>query len=176
MWKWSTYRPQMTAYLSLWSISEGSPEHRTEKGIYCREESSQAKHYSCVNLERLNGPILDSTLVKTVRMLRANSSAKVLFLATATPSPGSSNLCSTQACQRGANITSDFIFLGHKKTAQERNLPGVSCHPAAVPQAWAGVSQMVSTSLQEWRISQDYGAQILTTYNQRMHLVTILTS
>lgn len=115
MWKWSTYRPQMTAYLSLWSISEGSPEHRTETGIYCREESSQAKHYSCYNLEKLNGPILDSTLVKTVRMLRANSSAKVLFLATATPSPGSSNLCSTQACQRGANITSDFIFLGHKK-------------------------------------------------------------
>ena len=31
-------------------------------------------------------------------MLTANSSAKALFLATATPSPGSSNLCSTQAC------------------------------------------------------------------------------
>lgn len=120
MWKWSTYRPQMTAYLSLWSISEGSPEHRTDTGIFCRVESSQVKHYySCYNLEKLNWPILDSTLVKIVRMLRANSSAKVLFLATAIPSPGSSNLCSTQACHRGVNIISYFIFLGHKKHHRE---------------------------------------------------------
>ena len=43
-------------------------------------------------------PILDSTLVNIVRMLKANSSANALFLATDTPSAGSSNLCSTHAC------------------------------------------------------------------------------
>lgn len=45
-------------------------------------------------------------------MLRANSSAKVLFLATATPSPGSSNLCSTQACHRSVNIIYNYCISG----------------------------------------------------------------
>lgn len=50
-----------------------------------------------------NGPIFDSTLVKMVRILKANSSAKALFLETDTPS--ASNLCSTQACHKNTNIT-----------------------------------------------------------------------
>lgn len=55
-------------------------------------------HIQVKCIGKLNWPILDSMLVKILRILRANSSAKALFLATATPSAGSSNLCSTQAC------------------------------------------------------------------------------
>lgn len=48
------------------------------------------------NPKNRNGPIFDSTLVKMVRILKANSSAKALFFETVTTS--ASNLCSKQAC------------------------------------------------------------------------------
>lgn len=161
-------------------------------------------------LRTKNGPILDSTLENMVRMLKANSSAKVLFLETATPSPGSSNLCSTQAChtativrvlgvQRtstkravryacisvsismndvidGCLFSVEFIMSirehklctpQHLQVLKAKESPAVSCHPAGVPQASAEASQTVSTSLQEWKISQDYDAQISITCNRR---------
>lgn len=79
-------------------------QHRHKKSFNLQAKCDQKWNQSI--LRRENWPILDSMLVNMVRMLKANSSAKALFLATATPSPGSSNLCSTQACHTITDIQS----------------------------------------------------------------------